>query len=119
MAWRRSKDLQRFFGVGRVYRFQRHDDHRERLCQFIVNRRVELVETVIPFFERHPLRSGKRADFEKFAQIVWMVDNGCHLTPDGLIEIAEIVQTMNRQKPRHDLIRILRGHTPEVRDTGS
>jgi len=75
--------------------------------------------TVIPFFERHPLRSGKRADFEKFAQIVWMVDNGCHLTPDGLIEIAEIVQTMNRQKPRHDLIRILRGHTPEVRDTGS
>jgi hypothetical protein len=29
------------------------------------------------------------------------------------------VQTMNRQKPRHELIRILRGHTPETLDTGS
>jgi hypothetical protein len=48
-----------------------------------------------------------------------MVDNGCHLTRDGLVEIGEIAQTMNRRKPRSELIRILRGHTPEVRDTGS
>ena len=47
-----------------------------------------------------------------------MVDNGCHLTASGLVEIAEIAQTMNRKKPRHDLIRILRGHTPDIQDTG-
>ena len=106
------EELHELFGVGRIYRFQRHDNHRERLCQFIVNDRADLLETVIPFFEAHPLRSGKRADFEKFAQIMWMVGNGCHLTRDGLIEIVEIVETMNRRKPRQDLIRILRGHTP-------
>jgi hypothetical protein len=48
-----------------------------------------------------------------------MVDNGCHLTRAGLVEIAEIAQTMNRQKDRSQLIRILRDHTPEIRDTGS
>jgi hypothetical protein len=35
-----------------------------------------------------------------------------------LLEIVEIVQTMNRRKPRHELIRILRGHTPDIRDIG-
>jgi hypothetical protein len=30
----------------------------------------------------------------------------------------EIAQTMNRQKPRTDLLRILRGHTPNIQDTG-
>jgi hypothetical protein len=47
-----------------------------------------------------------------------MIENGCDLTRDGLVEIAEIAQTMNRRKDRSDLIRILRGHTPEVQDTG-
>ena len=113
------EELREFFGVGRIYSNARHDNHREDLLQYIVNRRADLVETVIPFFEEHPLRTAKRDNFEKFAQIVWMVDNGCHLTRDGLFEIVEIAQTMNHRKPRHDLIRILRGHTPEVQDTGS
>jgi len=43
---------------------------------------------------------------------------GRHLSVDGLIEIAEIAETMNRKKPRRDLIRILRDHTPDVRDIG-
>ncbi len=48
-----------------------------------------------------------------------MIDDGCHLTREGLVESAEIAQTVNRRKDRSDLIRILRGHTPEVQDTGS
>jgi LAGLIDADG endonuclease len=112
-------DLRAFLGVGSVIVNRRHDNHREAMYRYVVRKRSDLLETVIPFFEEHPLRSSKRANFEKFAQIVWMVGNGCHLTTDGLIEIVEIAQTMNRQKDRADLIRILRGHTPEVQDTGS
>jgi hypothetical protein len=41
-----------------------------------------------------------------------------HLTRAGLVEIATITQTMNHRKPRHDLVRILRGHTPDIQDTG-
>jgi hypothetical protein len=48
-----------------------------------------------------------------------MIDADLHRTPWGLVKIAEIAETMNRKKPRTELIRILRGHTPEVQDTGS
>ena len=109
------EELHGFFGVGRVFVNRRHDNHREHLAQYIVDKRDDLVETIIPFFRRHPLRSSKQSDFEKFATSLRVVEDGRHLTPMGLIEIA---QTMNRQKPRHDLIRILRDHTPDVRDIG-
>lgn len=112
------EELKRFFGIGRISVNQRHDNHREHLCQYIVNKRSDLVNTVIPFFRRHPLRSTKQLDFERFARCVELVDSGSHLTREGLIEIVEIAQTMNRQKPRGDLIRILRDHTPDVRDIG-
>jgi hypothetical protein len=81
--------------------------------------RDELLEEIVPFFEEHPLRSAKREDFEKFARCMYLIDEELHLTPKGLLEIVEIAQTMNRRKARPDLVRILRGHTPEVQDTGS
>ncbi len=112
------EELRDFFGVGRIFLNQRHDNHKEHLCQYHVSRRSELVETIIPFFHRFPLRSAKQADFEKFARCMEMTSAGLHLTPMGLIQIAEIAQTMNRQKSRHELIRILRGHTPDIQDTG-
>ena len=98
---------------------RRYDNHREHLYRYVVRRREDLLETVIPFFQQHPLRTSKQHDFEKFAKCVELISAGRHLTADGLIEIAEITQTMNRRKPRHELIRILRDHTPETLDTGS
>jgi hypothetical protein len=112
------EDLRGFFGVGRIFVNKRHDDHKEHLCQYLVGRRDDLTETIIPFFRHYPLRSAKQADFEKFARCVELTAAGLHLTPSGLIQIAEIAQTMNRQKPRHELIRILRGHTPDIQATG-
>jgi hypothetical protein len=112
------EELESFFGVGRIFVNRRHDDHREHLCQLIVDRRKDLLETIIPFFRLHPLRTAKRFDFETFARCVELIDAGRHLTTAGLIEIAELAQTMNRRKPRTELIRILRDHTPDVRDIG-
>jgi hypothetical protein len=111
-------ELREFFGVGQVIINNRYDNHREHLHRYVVRRRADLLETVIPFFQRHPLRSSKREDFEKFVRCVELIVAGSNRTPAGLIEIAEIAQTMNRRKPRHDLIRILRGHTPDIQDTG-
>jgi hypothetical protein len=112
------KELQSFFGVGRIFVNKRDDNHREHLCNYLVERRSDLLDAVIPFFRKHPMRSSKQRDFEKFASIVEMMARGRHLSPEGLIAIAEITETMNRQKPRRDLIRILRGHTPDTLDTG-
>jgi hypothetical protein len=113
------EELRAFFGVGRIYVNQRQDDHREHLGQFIVNRRQDLLDTVIPFFEGHPLRTAKQHDFEKFACCMRLIAEDRQKDRSGLVEIAEIVETMNGKTPRLALIRILRGHTPEVQDTGS
>src|SRR5438067_3428085 len=113
-------ELKEFFGVGQVIANRRYDNHREHLFRYVVrgraellSGRAELLSVVIPFFRRHPMRSSKQQNFEKFARCVELIASDRHLSPDGLIEIAEIAQTMNRKKPRHDLIRILRGHTPD------
>jgi LAGLIDADG endonuclease len=112
------EDLREFFGFGQVIINKRYDDHREHLYRYVVRKRSDLLETVIPFFQSHPLRSAKRQNFEKFARCVELVSQDRHLSPQGLIEIAEIAESMNRQKSRQDLIRILRGHTPNALATG-
>ena len=112
-------ELRDFFGVGQVIVNRRYDNHREHLHRYVVRKRDELSRTVIPFFREHPLRTSKRDNFEKFAKCVEMISTGRHLTTGGLIQIAEITETMNRKKPRQGLIRILRDYTPEALDTGS
>src|SRR4051812_17061236 len=111
-------ELRDFFGVGQVLINKRYDNHREHLHRYVVRRREDLLEKIIPFFRAYPMRSSKQQNFLKFADCVARVAGGRHLTREGLIEIAEIAETMNRQKPRQDLIRILRGHTSSIRDTG-
>jgi hypothetical protein len=111
-------DLQGFFEVGAVTINRRRDNHKEHLHRYTVSRRDDLLEVIIPFFRANPLRTSKRGDFEKFSKCVELCHNGRHLTTKGLIEIAKITETMNHRKSRHDLIRILRGHTPNALDTG-
>lgn len=110
--------LREFFGVGQVVPNRRYDDHREHLSRFVVRKRSDLLEIVIPFFRDHPMRTAKQFNFAKFAQVVELVDRGRHLSPQGLIEIAQIAETMNRRKPRTEMIRILRGHTPDTLGRG-
>ncbi len=109
---------------------RRSDNHREHMHRYSVCRRSDLLETIIPFFRQYPLRTAKQYDFEKFAYCVEhdfekfaycveLMAGGRHLTHSGLAEIVEVMQTMNRRKPRHELIRILRDHTPETLDIGS
>ena len=105
-------------GWDRVLANKRYDNHREHLYRYVVRRRADLINTIIPFFRSHPMHSSKQRNFEKFARCVELVDGGHHLTSVGLADIVEIAETMNRQKPRTDLLRILRGHTPNIQDTG-
>ena len=111
-------ELHEFFGCGQVLENKRYDNHREHLYRYVVRRRADLLETVIPFFQRFPLLSSKRQDFEQFVRCLRVIDAGRHLTVDGLVEIAQLAEGMNRRKSRHDLIRILRGHTPDALDIG-
>ena len=111
-------ELQSFFGVGQVLPNRRYDNHREHMFRYTVRRRADLLDAIIPFFRAHPMHSTKQANFEKFARCVELMDVGHHLSREGLADIIEIMETMNRQKPRTEILRILRGHTPNIQDTG-
>lgn len=111
-------ELHEFFGIGQILVNRRYDNHREHLYRYAVRKRADLLDSVIPFFRQYPMRTPKQNDFEGFAECVELISAGHHLTVDGLIEIAKITETMNRRKSRQDLIRILRDHTPDVRDIG-
>jgi hypothetical protein len=107
-------ELEAFFGVGAVSINRRHDNHKEDLYRYGVQARDDLLNVIVPFFRRHPLRTSKRMDFEGFARSLEICRSGRHLTVAGLVEIAMIAETMNHQKPRTELIGILRGHTPDT-----
>jgi hypothetical protein len=92
-------ELERFFGCGKVCLNRRHDDHREDLYRYEVRKLGDLERRIIPFFEEHPLRTAKRAEFERFREIVREMGRGSHLSASGLARIARIAETMNRRKP--------------------
>jgi len=57
------------------------NDHTQVL---VVRRRKDLLERVIPFFERNPLLSCKQDEFVTFARIVRAMSRGEHLVNEGL-----------------------------------
>lgn len=107
-------DLKDFFKVGMVVINRRYDNHKEHLFRYVVRKRDDLLEVIIPFFRQHPMKSHKQADFEQFCKCVKLIENGHHLSCDGLVAIAKIAETMNHRKDRSSLIKILNDHT---RDT--
>jgi hypothetical protein len=86
-----------------------------------------LREKVIPFFERYVVPfSCKRATFERFREIVEMMNRKEHLKPTGLARIVEKAYAMNpdsegkaRSRPLEVVLaRILRGHTSDIPASG-
>jgi hypothetical protein len=86
------------FGCGSIIENRRHDDHRESMLRFSVKRRSDLVGRVVPFFEERPLRTAKQHDFERFASVLQLMQDGAHLPGVGLRDIAAITQLMNRKQ---------------------
>ena len=107
------EDMVSFFGCGRLSVNHRYDNHREDLLRYYVTRFGDLRDVIVPFFQANPLRTAKRENFAKFVEVIELMDLRRHLTVPGLIEIAEIAQTMNFRKPS-EALRILRDHTPTL-----
>ena len=81
--------LKAYFGCGVVRK-----NHGTRLC-YRVRGHENLLHKILPFFEKHQLKTRKRVDFAKFRKVVLQMEKGEHLTHDGLEKIREIKTTMN------------------------
>ena len=82
--------LKAHFGCGVVRK-----NHGDRMT-FRVRGRKHLWEHIVPFFVKHPLKTKKRVDFEKFRKVLLIMQTGDHLTPDGIEKIRAIAMKMNR-----------------------
>jgi LAGLIDADG endonuclease len=79
------------FGCGYI----KPNSKRDRALVLVVRERRALLASVIPFFERVPLLSTKREDFETFARIVRQMALGHHRTLAGFGELLELALSMN------------------------
>ena len=62
---------------------------------YVVRDRNDLLEKIIPFFERYPLNTEKEKDFRMFARIVRMMNDNHHRTTAGVKKIITLAYQMN------------------------
>lgn len=84
--------LKAYFGCGVV-----RVNHGDRMA-FRVRSKEHLLKNIVPFFIEHPLKTKKNVDFQKFRQVLLMMEADRHLTRDGIEEIRSIAAQMNRGK---------------------
>ena len=82
--------LKKFFGCGVV-----RSNHGDRMA-YRVRDISHLSQIIIPFFERHTLKTKKNLDFMKFRKVIMLMDRKEHLTAQGIERIKEIASVMNR-----------------------
>ena len=74
-------------------------NHGDRFCWRVRNLK-NLLEIILPFFDKYPLKSKKALEYIKFRKVVIMMQDGEHLTEEGFKKILHIASEMNRSKPR-------------------
>ena len=82
--------IQAYFGCGSI-----RPDRSDKTLKWETRRLEDILVRVIPHFERYPLLSGKRFDFERFASVCQSMAAGEHRTTTGLIRIVKLVAGMN------------------------
>ena len=86
--------LKAYFGCGVVRK-----NHGDRMA-YRVRGKEHLLERIVPFFEKHQLKTKKNVDFKKFRRILLMMEADRHLTREGIEEIRAIAAKMNRGSSR-------------------
>lgn len=82
-----------YFGCGKVYK-----RNNSNAVDFVVGRLSDIINKIIPFFKNHPILGNKAKDFEDWCKVAEMLKEKKHLTVEGLEQIREIKNVMNRSR---------------------
>lgn len=69
------------------------------LVKYKISNQSDIINNIIPFFEKHPLFGKKHQIFEIFSKIVYKIKFKDHLTQEGIKETKLLVselQTLNK-----------------------
>lgn len=89
---------------------------------YCVDKTQELIEVIIPFFERHPLLGEKYNNFLLFKEIVFGLYQKQHLSKSGFIHLVELAFKMNkngkyRKNSKESIIASLGKSSETIRQT--
>jgi len=82
--------MQKIFKCGFIRR-----DYSDKTLKYEVRSLNDLIEKIIPNFEKYPLLSDKQKDFEFFKQVCFLMQRDLHRNKNGLIKIMNLAFKMN------------------------
>ena len=89
------KLFQQTLGCGTI-----RPDRSDKTFKFEIRGLNDLVEKVIPFFKRFPLKSSKNRDFDLFTQVCLMMNKGEQRRSFGLKRLIRLAVQMNTSGKR-------------------
>ena len=95
------EQIQLFFGVGKISKLGAES------VQFRVSA-LEDLKVIINHFDKYPLLTNKQSDYLLFKQVVNFMEQGRHLTIEGLNKIMSIKAVLNKQEISDSLNRPLK-----------
>lgn len=84
------KQIQLFFGVGTI-----NIKKTKGSALFSIQSIKDLTDVIIPYFDKYPIITKKRADYLLFKKVVDLINKKEHLTQEGLNKIVSIRCSMN------------------------
>lgn len=91
-------DLQRFFGCGNIY----IDNKKENAYKFSINKIDDIINNVIPHFDKHPLLTSKNLDYLDFKKVALLIKDKLHLNEEGYKNIMLVKNNMNSKRSFED-----------------
>ena len=65
------------------------------MARFTVSKFSQIVDNIIPFFEKYPIQGAKAKEFEDFKEASALIKSKAHLNKEGLDKILLIRSRMN------------------------
>ena len=90
-------ELKEFFGCGQVISSSKD------CMRYVVQSKKDIITKIIPHFTNYPLQTSKELNFESFKKAATIVSKGDHLSSDGLNEIVNLKNKMNKNRSFEEL----------------
>jgi hypothetical protein len=109
------KKVKKFFGCGAIY-YQKDKRRNHNSCyRYEINAQKDIHEVLIPFFDKHPLQSAKKKNYEIFREIAGLVRDKMHREEGGLRRIIWLKSQMNLgARPVREIRSPGSGRTPDA-----
>jgi len=85
-------ELKEFFGCGQVIPSSKD------CLRFVVQSNKDITTKIIPHFTNYPLQTSKELNFESLKRAALIVSKGVHLSSEGLNEIVNLKNSMNKNR---------------------